>query len=179
MGGLTHQHKHIRFVNYIFDRYCTMAKMDLGKPDEHIHIICLKDSNVELDSTENIEGKECVTALYSNISSEAQIQATDGRTDPLYTNLVTGDNNEYDFIECIDVLTEGSADGNEYEYINEYEHITFKHDICESGDDKNIHNKGKSIEELEIEISTVTNKTKANHRPRIQNIEQVAKSKNI
>ena len=137
-------------VNYILDRYCTMEKMYLGKPDEHIHIIRLKDSNVELDSTDNLEGNECVTALYSNISTDAQIQAT-----------------------------EGSADGHEYEYINEYEYITLKHDICESWDDKNIHNKGKSIEELEIEISTVTNKTKANHRPRIQNIEQVAKSKNI
>ena len=48
-----------------------------------------------------------------------------------------------------------------------------------SGDDLNIHNKVKSIEELEIEIGTVTNKTKANHRLRIRNIEQFAKSKNI
>ena len=119
--------------------------------------------------------------------------------DQLNINLDNGDSNEHDYIECIDVLTEGTVDSNN---INEHEYITIlKHNIytkvyvkkhknvptipdrvtdtCEPVEEKNIKNNVKSIEESEIEISTINYKTKANERPRIRNIEQFAKSKNI
>ena len=67
-----------------------MEKKALGKQDEHINLTYLKDSNVELDSTVTREVKECVAALDSNISSDAHIHVNDGRKDPLYINLDTG-----------------------------------------------------------------------------------------